>query len=391
MSRAGSQGRTLIEILAGLRAHWRSDRALPSRIDAAFRSDRRLGSSDRRLYRELVYTALRYLPWIEPLLGSRDPEVVRRLAWLASDTPAVLAFRSAIAPDMPACPSNVDEKAAFLAEDAGALTPAWFLMECPGAAVAPLREALLTRAPLWMRVRETRGDEALREFDRLGWPWSRSACVPGAVRLPADSKAEATEAFRNGAFEIQDAGSQRVLGSVDIPQGGHWLDACAGAGGKTLQLAGIVGDSGQITAEDIRTEALEELRLRATRAGLEGRIRIGGRTTPEAGFDGALVDAPCSGTGTWRRSPHLRWATSAGQVSRAASEQLRLLTDSAARIRKGGLLVYSTCSLCRSENEDVVGAFLKSGAIPATLVTQARLLPHDHDGDGFFVASLRLS
>jgi 16S rRNA (cytosine967-C5)-methyltransferase len=355
------------------------------------RSDRRLGSSDRRLYRELIYTALRYLPWVEPLLGPKDDEAIRRLAWLAGDTPAVLAFRSAIAPALPACPASVDEKAAFLAEDADALTPAWFAAECPGAAAPPLREILLSRAPLWIRVQDGTGEAALEEFNRLGWAWSRSACVPGAVRLPADSKVEATEAFRAGAFEIQDAGSQRVLGMVEVPPGGHWLDACAGAGGKTLQLAAILGETGRVAAEDLRAEALDELRIRAGRAGLAERIRIGGGTEPAAGYDGALVDAPCSGTGTWRRSPHLRWTTRASQIPRAAAEQLRLLCASASRIRGGGLLVYSTCSLCRTENEGVVDAFLKSGAMQATLVTQERLLPQDHDGDGFFVACLRKS
>jgi 16S rRNA (cytosine967-C5)-methyltransferase len=381
----------VIELLCGLRSHWRSDKALPSRIDALLRSDRRLGSSDRRLYRELIYTALRYLPWVEPLIGSRNDEAIRRLAWLAGDTPAVLAFRSAIGPDLPACPSGVDEKAAFLAEEAGALTPAWFTAECPGAAAPPLRETLLSRAPLWIRIQGEGGGAVLEEFDRLGWAWSRSTFVPGAVRLPADSRVESMEAFKAGAFEIQDAGSQRVLGAVEVPPGGHWLDACAGAGGKTLQLAGILGETGHVTAEDIRTEPLDELRLRAGRAGLAGRIRIGGGTAPAAGYDGALVDAPCTGTGTWRRSPHLRWTTRRGQIPVAAAEQLRLLCASASRIRRGGLLVYSTCSLCRTENEGVVDAFLNSGETQATLVTQERLLPQDHDGDGFFVACLRKS
>jgi len=355
------------------------------------RSDRRLGSSDRRLYRELIYMALRYLPWIEPLLGSRDDEAVRRLAWLAGDTPAVNAFRSAIGPDLPACPPSVDAKAAFLAEASDALTPSWFVAECPGAAAPPLREALLSRPPLWIRLQGGHGEAALEEFDRLGWAWKRSPHVAGAVRLPADSRVEATEAYRAGAFEIQDAGSQRVLAIVEVPAGGRWLDACAGAGGKTLQLAGILGESGQVTAEDIRTEALDELRIRAGRAGLAGRIRIGGGRPPECGYDGALVDAPCTGTGTWRRSPHLRWTTRRGQIPVAAAEQLRLLCASASRIRRGGLLVYSTCSLCRTENEGVVDAFLNSGETQATLVTQERLLPQDHDGDGFFVACLRKS
>jgi len=97
VSRAGSQQRTLLEILARLRPHWRGDAALPERIDALLGRDRRLGSRDRRAYRELVYTAIRYLPWIEPLLDSNPDEAARRLAWLAADTPALSVFRAAMA------------------------------------------------------------------------------------------------------------------------------------------------------------------------------------------------------------------------------------------------------------------------------------------------------
>jgi len=389
VSRVGSQKRTLIGLLGRLRPHWRRDAGLPARIDSLLGGDRRLGARDRRLYRELIYAALRYLPWVESLLESDPSEAVRRIAWLAADTPSVRPFRAEVSGDLPPCPPGATGKALVLGADPDALTPAWFLAECPGASAAPLRDALLSRAPLWLRLQAADPAPALREFDRLGWAWRRSPLLAGAVELPPDTDVARSQPFQSGAVEIQDIGSQLVLESVGVPPGGRWLDACAGAGGKTLQLAGLLGPGGRVCARDLRRAPLEALSARAQRAGLAGRIDVGGRTDPPGGFDGVLVDAPCSGSGTWRRSPHLRWVTTAAVVRAAAARQLALLRENAARVRPGGVLVYATCSLCRTENESVVEAFLGEtrGIEPA--LEGVRLLPQSHDGDGFFVASFR--
>ncbi|HEY5079696.1 MAG TPA: RsmB/NOP family class I SAM-dependent RNA methyltransferase [Opitutaceae bacterium] len=389
MSRAGSQERTLLGLVGRLQPRWTRDAALPAAIEAMLRADRRLGARDRRLYRELLYTALRYRPWVEPLLGSDSTEAVRRIAWLAAGTPAVAPFRSEIAAGLPPCPPGVDEKARILGEGADALTPEWFRGECPGALSPPLRETLLSRAPLWIRLQAADPGPVLLEFEKRGWPWRRSPLLAGAILLPAESDALRTDAFREGRIEIQDVGSQLVLETAGVPPGGHWLDACAGAGGKTLQLASMLGPGGRVGARDPRPAALAELARRAARAGLAGAIEIAPRGDPAGGYDGVLVDAPCSGSGTWRRSPHLRWVTTAAAVRSAASLQLRLLRENAPLVRPGGLLVYATCSLCRTENESVVEAFL--GAEPGVRPALAgkRLMPEIHDGDGFFVATFR--
>jgi 16S rRNA (cytosine967-C5)-methyltransferase len=378
-----------LEILRRLRPHWRTDGTLPSRIDALLSGDRRFGSRDRRLYRELVYSVLRYLPWIEPLIDADPAEAAKRAAWLASESAAVSAFRSEVASGLPDCPSGADEKARILGADADALTPSWFPAECPGASSLPLRETLLSRAPLWLRL-QTDAAAVLAEFDAAGWDWRRSELMPGAIGLPPGTDVSQTQAYASGKIEIQDIGSQRILASLGAVPQGHWLDACAGAGGKTLQLAALLGATGRVTARDTRRSALEELSIRAKRAGLTERIKIGGHDDPPVGFDGVLVDAPCSGTGTWRRSPHLRWTTSKAGVSAAATVQLNLLTENGARVRPGGLLVYATCSLCRTENESVVERFQGAGGFEAVLPGK-RLLPQSHDGDGFFVASFRRS
>jgi 16S rRNA (cytosine967-C5)-methyltransferase len=388
VSRVGSQQRTFLEILGRLRPHWRKDAALPSRIDALLGGDRRLGSRDRRLYRELVYTALRYLPWIEPLLDTEPSEAVRRVAWLAAEGVAVTPFREEVAAELPRCPEGAHEKALVLGTDADALSPSWFRMECPGAFSPPLCDVLLARAPLWLRLQTDDPAPVLAEFDALGWNWRRSERAEDALALAPGTDVSKTRAYTSGKVEVQDLGSQLVLRSAGADWAGAWLDACAGAGGKTLQLATLLGHSGRVTARDPRRSALEELSARAARSGLSDRIRIGEPSDPDGGFDGVLVDAPCSGTGTWRRAPHLKWTTSRAAVSRAAQLQLELLRHNAPKVRVGGLLVYATCSLCRSENESVADEFLQSKHYQP-VVGGIYLLPQEHDGDGFFVASFR--
>jgi 16S rRNA (cytosine967-C5)-methyltransferase len=392
------QPRLLREILGQLQPHWRRDAALPARFESLLRRDRRCGSRDRRLYRELVYTAIRYLPWIEPLLAGPAGAAEQAIAWLAADTPATQGFRAALASDWPPCPAGVAAKAAWLKADPDAVLPSWLRVECPEAFEAAERDALLERAPLWLRLQGSDPAAALAEFRERGWTWRQSGLLAGAIALPPDADVTATDAYREGRVEIQDLGSQLLLEAVGVEAGGRWFDACAGAGGKSLQLAALLGAAGSVEAHDIRPAALEELTRRAARAGLSDRIST--PATAGQGYDGVLVDAPCSGSGTWRRSPHLKWVTTADDVAACARRQQALLRQAAPLVRPGGRLVYATCSLARSENEEVVRRFLADHpAFAGTpfgrpLGGEARgagllFRPAAHDGDGFFVASLR--
>jgi len=414
--RAQNQAQIFLKLLAALRPHWRSDTALPERIQRLLASDRRFGSRDRRLYRELIYTTLRYLPLIEPLLD-KDLEAeantaAKRVAELASDTPEVVAFREALLGDANAKPPE----SPFKTPDK--LYPDWFWNECPTAYAPAECAALHRRAPLWLRLQgNTEGElaHALHdmesEFAQHGWTLEQSEILANALRAPTDADVTHTESFRRGLFEIQDLGSQLVLGSQRIPAGTHWFDACAGAGGKTLQLAQILGPSGKVTAYDVRPEALAELRERAARARITN-IEIIDTLPPEGTyFDGVLVDAPCSGTGTWRRSPHLKWVTTREHIRDYAKQQLVLLKQFSNYVRPGtgapkdkrggkmtdeefaklgGRLVYATCSLCRSENEMVIAAFQAECSDFLVQWAIHTIMPAQHDTDGFFVCvSLR--
>jgi 16S rRNA (cytosine967-C5)-methyltransferase len=255
VSITANQQRTLLRLLAALQPHWRRDRALPSRIQSLLTRERAFGSRDRRLYRELLYTAIRHLPWIEPWLASDPAEAVRRLAWLAADLPATAAFRAAFATGSPADGDPVE------------LIPAWFRPHCPEAFAPAEAAALLRRAPLWLRLQtDAPGAGAVEaEFAARGWTWERSAVLTDALALRTEADVTTTNAWKEGSIEIQDLGSQLILASVGIEPGRRWLDACAGAGGKTLQLARLLGAAGSVDAFDIRASALDELRQRSNR------------------------------------------------------------------------------------------------------------------------------
>jgi 16S rRNA (cytosine967-C5)-methyltransferase len=417
MNVVGSQRHTFLQLLAQLRPHWRRDPNLPERIHSMLRRQRSIGARDRRLYRELLYTAVRHLPWVE---GRADEELVALIAALAAETPATRAFRAAFA-----------DAGLVESRPRAALLPAWFRDECPEAFSPPQLEVLLTRAPLWLRLQTNEPARVFAEFTARGWAWQQSELLPSAVKVLAEVDVTQTDSFAEGRFEVQDLGSQLLLVSVGIEPGGRWFDACAGAGGKTLQLARLLGPDGKIDAHDIRPAALEELVQRAGKAGIPVTAvydrrsddsgghppspSFGGTSRPPlplqtAGiavvakpsglYDGVLVDAPCSGCGTWRRAPHLKWVTTPATIARAAAVQQTLLAQFAAQVRPGGRLIYATCSLCRRENAQVLAAFLAAhpefAPTPfardfgfAPVAGGLTIWPAAHDTDGFFVASLR--
>jgi len=383
---AASQGRVYLELARALQPHWRGDFALPARLQRLLAARPGCGSRDRRLYRELIYTTLRHLPWIEPCLATDPEEALRRAAWLSAAIPATTAFRAAWATGEPP------------ARDPSELLPAWFRPEAPALFTPEEAAAQARRAPLWVRLQTADPVSVHAELRARGWPFSPSPILADALRLEAEADLTTTEAWRTGQLEVQDLGSQLLLTSIGLAPGGHWLDACAGAGGKSLQLARLLGSAGSVEATDIRPAALAELRERATRAGL-ANVRITRRPSRTA-YDGVLLDAPCSGSGTWRRAPHLKWVTRPEHLARAAARQAELLRQLAPRVRPGGLLVYATCSLAQSENAAVVTGFLQEhrAFTPQPLATDFHFTPAEggltiwparHDTDGFFVAALR--
>lgn len=224
---------------------------------------------------------------------------------------------------------------------------------------AELVRAWQTEPPLWLRARP--GDAARLAAD---FPGARAGVHPRLA--DAVLYAGATDVFRSPAFaagrcEIQDVASQAV-GVICAPQPGEkWWDACAGEGGKTLHLCDQMANRGVVWASDRSTTRLEVLRRRAARAKLFNYRAIpwagGPRPPTRMLFDGVLVDAPCTGVGTWHRNPHARWTTGPADVRDLAGVQDQLLAAAARAVRPGGRLIYAVCTLTREETDGVAETF----------------------------------
>lgn len=217
---------------------------------------------------------------------------------------------------------------------------------------------------------------------------------PNALRLTQRKYIFRTQAFKDGLFELQDANSQKVVEFLDPKPGMQIIDACAGAGGKTLQLAMLMNNKGQITALDIYQRKLDELKKRARRNhvhNITGKVidstKVIKRLHSKA--DAVLIDAPCSGLGVLRRNPDSKWKISSEFLAEVKLTQQRLLSQYALMCKPGGIVVYSTCSILPSENQDQITWFLEQFKDQFELVEQQQLRPSETGFDGFYMAKLR--
>ena len=260
-------------------------------------------------------------------------------------------------------------------------------------------EALAARAPVDLRVNTLKTDiiRTLRVLEPFGpRPLDRLA---GVIRIdpPASSDraapVEAAPEFERGWFEIQDLGSQIAASMAGEIKGRQVLDFCAGGGGKTLSLAATMGNTGQLYAYDSDARRLSDTVRRSQRAGVRNlQVRSPIHDNALAGLEGRMdlvfVDAPCTGSGTWRRHPDAKWRLTPEQLVRRMAEQDAVLAAASPYVKPGGRLIYVTCSLFAEENEDRVAAFLRcSGSFGATDAT-LRLTPLADGADGFFIATL---
>jgi 16S rRNA (cytosine967-C5)-methyltransferase len=222
------------------------------------------------------------------------------------------------------------------------------------------------RPPLWLRLNHReRRDEVLEELARQGLA---SEVADDALRVVGERGIYELEAYRSGAIEIQDWASQQIGRTVEAKPGDLVWDACAGGGGKTVQLAAALRNRGALYASDIREYKLQEVRRRAARAGFhnvrtlpwqgEEPPAFGREVAKQEGFHWVLVDAPCSSAGTWRRNPDARFRIVSTSLPGLVALQGQLLSNAATAVRQGGRLVYSTCSWLVDENESVVERFL---------------------------------
>ena len=397
-------------------------------------SHRFAGSSDRAAIAGLVYDSLRRKASSAWLMGEATPRaaligMLHRERGLDVAAIAELCSGARFAPT----PLTEAEKAA-LASDAFANAPApvagdyadWLdphLARVFGEERAAEGAALATRAPLDLRVNTLKAerDDVLPKLGHLGAEPTRWSPIGLRVRLSADAKNPAIHAeppFRKGEIEVQDEGSQLAALFAGAKPGEQVVDLAAGAGGKTLALAAAMDNRGQIYATDIDKRQLVPIHERIARAGARNiQVRTPrGETDMVADLNGradlVLIDAPCTGTGTWRRNPDAKWRVRPGALAERIKQQAVLLDRAAKLVKAGGRIAYITCSVLEDENGDQVRAFIGRCAgfsvekpteathalgeraylfARAALISGEGLLmtPRRTDTDGFFVSLMR--
>lgn len=368
-------------VLADITPEHRADEALRRYLG----DSRKLGPREKRAISRAVFTYFRWLQWLDPKASVQkqvehaldlqarfvaDPKSIKPEALAALAVPSWLWKEL----DLPTAPA------------AGGIT----------GQTAFLRQ-LQQEPALWLRARPGTG---ARLADALGH-CEISPRAADALVYRGSQDLFLTPQFQAGAFEIQDLASQLVAHAAAPKPGETWWDVCAGEGGKTLHLAALMQNKGVVWATDRSVRRLDTLKRRAARAQLFNYRTIpweGGVTAPrgmprlptKTKFDGILVDAPCSGVGTWQRNPNARWTTSVRDVTELAAIQRALLEQVAGSLKPRGRLVYSVCTLTRRETTAVADEF--SVAHPELeRVSSGFLWPHEINANGMFIASWRKS
>jgi 16S rRNA (cytosine967-C5)-methyltransferase len=397
-----------IEILEGLEHTTQpADRFLKS----WFRIRRFAGSKDRRAIAEQVFSVMRARARLTHRMG--DTHRARMIAALLEAGENVDAlFNGGYGP----APLTDEERAAIAATPppapnwVGGEYPAWLEPELTRAFGDRLPEemtAFIARATTDLRVNVLKAtrDDVLAQLNAEGIACAPTLYAPHGIRITGDAANLSNSAlFESGAFEFQDEAAQIASVLCSAKPGMRILDLAAGAGGKSLAFAASMKNQGEIVACDVRGEALFELEKRATRAGVTIIKTLPlDHGQPTGLFDAVFVDAPCSGTGTWRRQPELRWRLTPGWLAAVTETQDRLLDQAAPLVRLGGRLFYATCSVLPVENEDRLAAFRVRhvGFAPLNLLENwpqnpppglarvFRASPAKTGTDGFYCAGLR--
>ena len=409
----------LLDLATGLlRSVLQLDKPADAVVSDFFRRHRALGPRERHVLAETAYAVLRRRLQLQHLAQGGGGALERRLAVLGwqGDAgpllgvlgPAERAWLERVrATDSEALPDKLRHN-----------LPDWLAgaLRAPlGDEFWPLVRALDRPAPLDLRVNvlKARREAVVAALSAAGVPATPTPHSPWGLRVEGKPPLNRLAPFVDGSIEVQDEGSQLLALLLDAHRGEMVVDFCAGAGGKTLALGAAMRNTGRLYAFDVSGHRLAALKPRLARSGLsnvhpaqiaherDDRIsRLAGK------IDRVLVDAPCSGLGTLRRNPDLKWRQSPGSVSELQARQGAILAGAARLLRSGGRLVYATCSLLGTENEDVVGVFesahgadfealdaapilARAGVPDAAGLVDGRFLrlwPHRHGTDGFFAA-----
>ncbi|MEM7392856.1 MAG: RsmB/NOP family class I SAM-dependent RNA methyltransferase [Verrucomicrobiota bacterium] len=371
----------------------------------AFRRRRELGSRDRRFLSRIVYAWFRWRGWLNRVTHKNPWPARAGLAWLLDADQShpvadLLLEESGLPHPGPMADMSLEEKAKALINQPGlveppaieSLIPDWAVQTIEPDHLIPTIEAWQSRPPLWIRLQS--GATALDPIEGVtGHPdWPRAYALDNTLNAHQILKPAEV------AYEIQDLASQRVGLLCEPRPGERWWDACCGSGGKALHLADLMDNQGLIHATDLRKEPLKELRRRSRHAKvncIRGFPLDASRELPRGeAYDGVLVDAPCTGTGTWARNPDARWRTAETDLENNADRQIGLLANIAKSVKPGGRLIYAVCSLTRPETTDIVDFFTRqhSDFEPWPMENgdhTLRIDPWEGPSNGMFVARFK--
>jgi 16S rRNA (cytosine967-C5)-methyltransferase len=343
-----------------------------------FRAHKSLGPRERATLAEAAYSVLRFKPRYEYFAQQYQGHLTRRLALLglsqATNLPLELTTDASERAWLAQCKAQDIERLPVPLQHC---LPTWLanaLHDQYGNAMKPLALSLLQAAPLDLRVnllkaKRDDGDGALSKLKVANINCSPTKYSPWGIRLNDKPSVQKWETYEQGEVEVQDEGSQLLAHLTGAKRGEMVADFCAGAGGKTLALGAMMRNTGRLYAFDISDKRLDKLKPRLARSGLsnvhpvaieherDARIkRLAGK------MDRVLVDAPCSGLGTLRRHPDLKWRQTPQTIAAFQEKQQSILQAAASLVKPGGRLVYATCSLLKAENSEVAAGFVKGSA-----------------------------
>jgi 16S rRNA (cytosine967-C5)-methyltransferase len=368
-------------------------------IDKYLRTNRKWGARDRKFFAEGVYEIVRHKRKLQFLVESEElwPMIGAYLVTKGFELPNREEFDSI---DV----GRVQSRSKYAKPPEIEFSfPDWINQlgqEEFKAEWVELMKSLNQPAEVFLRANalKTTADQLIKELkveeieaDKVK---SNAFIFESCLKLRERKNVFITQAFKKGAFEMQDAASQLVAPLLQVEPGHRVVDACAGAGGKSLHIAAMMQNKGKIIAMDIHDWKLKELRDRCSRAGvdiLETKLIDSNKTIKrlENSFDRVLLDVPCSGLGVIRRNPDTKWKLSMDEIERLVSLQREIISKYSEMCKVGGLMVYATCSILHRENEDQVKWFLNSEyGKNWTLQKEMRVWPHKHGFDGFYAAVL---
>jgi 16S rRNA (cytosine967-C5)-methyltransferase len=336
-------------------------------LKAWFRTRRFAGSKDRRAIAEQVFSVQRRRAHLGHRMGDKSPRALMIAALHEAGENIEALFTGGYGP----APLGEAERAVLAAPPRA--EPRWIAGEYPqwldgelkrafGDDLLAQMQAFIGRAPTDLRVNtlKTSREAVIAALAADGIVATPTPHAPHGLRIAGEAgNLSASPLFESGAFEFQDEAAQIAADFCDAAPGMRICDLAAGAGGKSLAFAAAMDNRGEIVACDVRGEALFELQKRAARAGVTIVKTLPlDHAQPGGLFDAVFVDAPCSGTGTWRRQPEQRWRLTPARLADLVALQDRLLDQAAALVRPGGRLVYATCSILPCENQDRTQAFL---------------------------------